>query len=257
VAQVGAGPLGPGPQRVSIRLGEGATKRRIRQVPCAQASVSNLQSQDSVGVGMAPWFPVRCPQLSPHCPVGRVASSMGRREPFDFMGNRHGSGLDCTLVEEHPMASKQAIDSFCRAVASRSWAVSRDPKDFSRQVFRAFVERAYDAVPVNPAGWQVDGRPAAGRVARSSPRGGGPADDPPRPRPARWSGECAEAGVKRVWMHRGGGAGAGEPDAVAFCRERGSRSWTASAPSCFLAGRRAGFHGRAPASSGASAAPPS
>jgi predicted CoA-binding protein len=39
------------------------------------------------------------------------------------------------------MASKQAIDSFlsCRRLAVVG--VSRDPKDFSRAVFRAFVER--------------------------------------------------------------------------------------------------------------------
>ena len=62
------------------------------------------------------------------------------------------------------MASKQAIDSFlaCRRIAVVG--VSRDPKDFTRQVFRAFVERGYDAVPVNTAGGEVEGRRAASRV---------------------------------------------------------------------------------------------
>jgi predicted CoA-binding protein len=54
-----------------------------------------------------------------------------------------GLALDCILVEEQPMASKQAIDSFlsCRRIAIVG--VSRNPKDFSRAVFRAFVERGY------------------------------------------------------------------------------------------------------------------
>ena len=64
------------------------------------------------------------------------------------------------------MASKQAIDSFlsCRRIAVVG--VSRDPKDFSRAVFRAFVERGYDAVPVNPNG----GRRRAGRAPAPSAR---------------------------------------------------------------------------------------
>ena len=43
------------------------------------------------------------------------------------------------------MSSKQAIDSFlsCRRLAVVG--VSRDPKDFSRALFRAFVERGADA----------------------------------------------------------------------------------------------------------------
>jgi len=43
------------------------------------------------------------------------------------------------------MASKQAIDSFlsCRRIAV--WGFPGNPKDFSRSLFRAFVERGYDA----------------------------------------------------------------------------------------------------------------
>ena len=67
------------------------------------------------------------------------------------------------------MASKQSIDSFlsCRRIAVLG--VSRDPKDFSRSVFRAFVERGYDAVPVNPNGgeWVPAGLSAALRGPRT------------------------------------------------------------------------------------------
>jgi predicted CoA-binding protein len=76
--------------------------------------------------------------------------------------------LDLTLVEEQPMAAKQAIDSFlsCRRIAVLG--VSRNPRDFSRSVLRAFVERGYDAVPVNPNGGEAECPlmflPGAGRV---------------------------------------------------------------------------------------------
>ena len=132
------------------------------------------------------------------------------------------------------MASKQAIDSFlsCRRIAVVG--VSRDPKDFSRAVFRAFVERGYDAVPVNPAGGEVEGHPAAGRVGEVQP--------PPEAAllltpPAATGGvvrECADAGVKRVWMHRGGGAGAVSAEAVALCREKGIEVVDGECPFMFL-----------------------
>jgi predicted CoA-binding protein len=46
--------------------------------------------------------------------------------------------------------------------------------------------------------------------------------------------ECAEAGVKRVWMHRGGGSGAVSPEAVAFCRDRGIEVVDGECPFMFL-----------------------
>ena len=132
------------------------------------------------------------------------------------------------------MASKQAIDSFlsCRRIAVVG--VSRDPKDFSRAVFRAFVKRGYDAVPVNPAGGEVEGRPAAGRVGEVQPPPEAALLLTPPTATERVVRECAEAGVKRVWMHRGGGSGAVSPEAVAFCRDRGIEVVDGECPFMFL-----------------------
>src|SRR5512143_4374728 len=111
-------------------------------------------------------------------------------------------------VEERPMSSKQAIDSFlsCRRVAVVG--VSRDPKDFSRAVFRAFVERGYDAVPVNPAGGEAEGRRSVARVGDVQPPAEAALLLTPPAATAQVVRECAEAGVRRVWMHRSGGQGA-------------------------------------------------
>ncbi|HSD65870.1 MAG TPA: CoA-binding protein [Vicinamibacteria bacterium] len=119
------------------------------------------------------------------------------------------------------MASKQAIDSFlsCRRIAVVG--VSRDPKDFSRAVFRAFVERGYDVVPVNAAGGDVEGRPSARRVDEVQPLPEAAFLLTPPRATEQVVRECAEAGVRRVWMHRGAGQGAVSPQAVALCRERG------------------------------------
>jgi uncharacterized protein len=60
------------------------------------------------------------------------------------------------------MASKRSIESFlsCRRIAVVG--VSREARDFSRSVFRAFVERGYDAVPST----RTAGRRRAGPFAR-------------------------------------------------------------------------------------------
>jgi len=132
------------------------------------------------------------------------------------------------------MASKSAIDSFlsCRRIAVVG--VSRDPKDFSRAVFRAFVERGYDAVPVNAAGGEPDGHPAARWVGDVQP----PPEAALLLTPPAATGpvvrECADAGVKRVWMHRGAGQGAVSPEAVALCRERGIEVVDGECPFMFL-----------------------
>ncbi len=134
------------------------------------------------------------------------------------------------------MASKQAISSFlsCRRIAIVG--VSRDPRDFSRQVLRAFVERGYDALPVNTAGGEVDGRRVAGRVGEVQPPPEAVLLMTPPTATDQVVRECAEAGVRRVWMHRGGGRGAVSKNAVAFCRERGIEVVDGECPFMFLPG---------------------
>jgi len=132
------------------------------------------------------------------------------------------------------MASKRAIDSFlsCRRIAVVG--VSRDPKDFSRAVFRAFVERGYDAVPVNAAGGEVDGRRAVRWVGEMQPPPEAALLLTPPAATGQVVRECADAGVKRVWMHRGAGQGAVSPQAVALCRERGIEVVDGECPFMFL-----------------------
>ena len=132
------------------------------------------------------------------------------------------------------MASKQAIDSFlsCRRIAVLG--VSRDPRDFSRSLFRAFVERGYDAVPVNPNGGEAEGRPCARGLAEVTPPVQGALLLTPPSATTQAVRDCAEAGVRRVWMHRGGGAGAVSPEAVALCRERGIEVVDGECPFMFL-----------------------
>jgi predicted CoA-binding protein len=139
------------------------------------------------------------------------------------------------------MASKRAIDSFlaCRRIAVVG--VSRDPKHFSRAVYRAFAERGYDLAPVNANGGTVDGREAARRLGDVAPPVEAVLVMTPASASAEVVRECAAAGVPRVWLHRGGGAGAVSEEAVGEARARGIELVDGACPFMFLP-RAAFFH---------------
>jgi len=134
------------------------------------------------------------------------------------------------------MASKATIEQFlaCRRLAVVG--VSRDPQDFSRSVFRAFAERGYDAVPVNPSATEVEGRACAPGLADVRPPVEAALLMTPPSATERVVRECAQVGVRRVWMHRGAGRGAVSPEAVAFCHEQGIAVVDGACPFMFLPG---------------------
>ena len=99
--------------------------------------------------------------------------------------------------------------------------VSRKDNDFTRSLFREFVKRGYDAVPVNPEAEELDGRRCFHRVQEIAP----PVDGallltPPKVTESVVM-ECAAAGIPRVWMYRAGGDGAVSKAAVAYCKSKG------------------------------------
>lgn len=112
--------------------------------------------------------------------------------------------------------------------------VSRDPTDFSRMLFRDMCSQGYDMVPVNPAARELEGRRCFARVQDIDP----PADAALVMTPPRETEDvvrdCAEAGIHRVWMHRGGGRGAVSQEAAEFCRTNGIALVEGYCPFMFL-----------------------
>jgi predicted CoA-binding protein len=134
------------------------------------------------------------------------------------------------------MVSVDLIQDF---LAQRRFAfvgVSRQPKDFSRALFREFRARGYDAVPVHPGVDAVDGVPCVPRLR---------AIDPPVDTALLMTSpdvteelvrQCAQAGIKRVWLYRAAGPGAGSPGAVRFCEENGIAVIPGECPFMFFPG---------------------
>jgi predicted CoA-binding protein len=119
----------------------------------------------------------------------------------------------------------RAISPTTEFLAHRRLAVvgvSRDPRSFSRHVFAELRRRGYDAVPVNAvAQGEVEGVPFVRRVQDVQPAVEAALLITPPAVTAEVVKDCAEAGVRQVWMHRGVGVGSASPEGLDLCRRLG------------------------------------
>lgn len=114
--------------------------------------------------------------------------------------------------------------------------LSRNSKDFSHVVFREMCNRGYDMIPVNPAVAELESRRCFARVQEITPSVDGVLLMTAPQETERVVRDCLEAGVHRVWMHRGGGQGAVSKQAAQFCRQNGISLVEGYCPLMFLAG---------------------
>jgi uncharacterized protein len=138
-------------------------------------------------------------------------------------------------------ASLETIEDFLAQKRIAMAGISRDPANFSVKLFEELCRRGYDVVPVNPNTAEVQGRRCFARVQDIQP----PVEAAllmTSPEAAETVvNDCAEAGIRRVWMYRAGGKGSVSAKAVAFCRERGMQLVSGQCPFMFLPDA-AGFH---------------
>ena len=112
--------------------------------------------------------------------------------------------------------------------------VSREPAHFSRTLFHEFLRCGYDVVPVNPAVNEIEGRRSYATVAAIEPPVEGALLMTPALASERAVRDCDAAGVKRVWLFRGGGTGAVSPEAVAFAQDHDMQMVPGECPLMFL-----------------------
>ncbi len=112
--------------------------------------------------------------------------------------------------------------------------VSREPKDFSRSLFRELRERGYDAVPVNPDASEIEGQPCFARLQDITPPVDGALLMTSPAVTDKVIHDCADAGVHRVWMFRGEGRGAVSAAGIRFCESNGISVVPGECPFMFL-----------------------
>ena len=100
--------------------------------------------------------------------------------------------------------------------------VSRTPKTHgSNNVYKRLRERGYEVFAVNPNAAEVEGDRCY-KDLTSIPDGVDAVVIGTRPAIAEDTmRECAELGIKHVWMHRGPGAGSVSPAATEYGRQHG------------------------------------
>jgi uncharacterized protein len=137
--------------------------------------------------------------------------------------------------------SLEIIEDFLAQKRIAMVGISRDAASDSGRLFEELLRRGYDVVPVNPNTAGVQGRRCFARVQDIQP----PVEaallmTTPDVTEAVVK-DCAEAGIRRVWMYRGIGKGSVSERAVAFCEERGMEVVPGQCPFMFLP-ETAGFH---------------
>ena len=117
---------------------------------------------------------------------------------------------------------KEAASEFLANKRVAVTGVSREAKGHgSNVVYQRLRERGYEVFAVNPNADVVESDPAY-RDLRSIPGGVDAVVIGTRPEIAEETmRECAELGIKHVWMHRGPGAGSVSKAATDYGRERG------------------------------------
>lgn len=114
--------------------------------------------------------------------------------------------------------------------------VSRQPKDFSRMLFREFQKRGYQPVPVHLEVAEIEGAHCFAYLRDIQP----PVDSVLLMTSPTVTNllvrECVEAGIKRVWFYRGGGQGAVTASALQICEANGIRVIPGECPFMFFDG---------------------
>ena len=117
---------------------------------------------------------------------------------------------------------KEAASEFLANKRIAVTGVSRKPENHgSNVVYKRLRERGYQVFAVNPNADEVEGDPSYHNL-QSIPGGVDAVVIGTRPEIAEETmRECAELGIKNVWMHRGPGAGSVSEAATGYGRERG------------------------------------
>ena len=136
-------------------------------------------------------------------------------------------------------SSLEDARAFLRARRVALVGASRSEKDLSRLILKELVQRGYDVVPVNPAASEVGGRRAFARVSDVTPPPEAALVMTPPARAEEVVKDCAAAGVREIWFHRGAGVGAASPPALALCAAEGIHAVKDLCP--FMALPGAGF----------------
>ena len=139
------------------------------------------------------------------------------------------------------MTTMKQVDDFLGLKRIAVVGVSRNPKGFGTVLWQEFRQRRYEAIPVNAVAKEIDGQPCFARVQDIDPPVEGALIMTSAKSTDQVVADCAEAGIKHVWMYGGMAPGAKTKTAIEFCEEHDIDVVAGLCPYMFLPGAPA-FH---------------
>jgi uncharacterized protein len=134
------------------------------------------------------------------------------------------------------------IDDFLALKRVAVVGVSRNEKETSYTLWQELRQRRYDAIPVNPATTEIDGKACYASVRDIQPPVEGALIMTTAAVAEHVLEECAAAGVHQVWLYGGLGGGATNAATVAAAERLGLDTVAGLCPYMFLPGTPV-FHG--------------
>jgi predicted CoA-binding protein len=130
--------------------------------------------------------------------------------------------------------SLETIEDFLAQKRIAIIGASRDPKSFSIMLFKEFVRRGYEVVPVNPKTPNVLGRTCYARVQDIQPPVLGAILLTSPQVTETGIAECAKAGIRRIWIYGANGKSNVSQKTLALCEEQGIQVIAGQCPFMFL-----------------------
>ena len=118
--------------------------------------------------------------------------------------------------------------------------VSRSPGKWGNMLFKAIKKKGYTVYPVNPAMQTVDGQECFHSVSNLPKDVKNVIFVTTPDITEKVLQDCLQSGIKRVWMHGGGGKGSQSPSSIEFCRQNGIEAVYDVCPMMFFP--PVGFH---------------
>jgi predicted CoA-binding protein len=132
------------------------------------------------------------------------------------------------------MTSMENVRDFLAQKRFAFIGVSRQPKDFSRALFREFKTRDYQPVPVHPEAAEIEGAHCFAHLRDIQPRVDSVLLMTAPAVTNLLVPECVAAGIKRIWFYRGAGQGALTDSALEICQANGISAIPGECPFMFF-----------------------
>jgi predicted CoA-binding protein len=138
------------------------------------------------------------------------------------------------VITNREFSSRKLIDEFLGFKRIAFVGLSSKSKDFSRSVFKEFLKRGYDVIPVNPKMNDIDGMTVYSKIQDIDPPVQGAFLMTPPEKTNEVVKDCFLSNITSIWMHRGVGKGSVSEEALQYCNENGINVVSGHCPLMFF-----------------------